>query len=115
MARTLAWSVTALLGLATLAACTTSPPSPAPTPTPTLGTVSGRYIPCTGLGQHTGLQIQAVTDGQVRARTVTGDQGDFAIVLPAGRYDLTQDGSVLASVTVVAGRTTPFSQVSACA
>ena len=37
------------------------------------------------------------------------------IVLPAGGYDLTQGGSMLASVTVVAGRTTPFSQVSYCA
>ena len=79
-----------------------------------MGTVSGRFIPCNGLGPHTGLQIQAVAGGTIRATTFTSENGDFKMDLPAGRYDLMSEHRRLASVDVVSGRTTPFSSVALC-
>ncbi len=114
MTRTLTWAVAALLGLATLAACGTSPPPPRPTPSPALGTVSGRYIPCTGLGQHTGLKIDAVADGRVMASTVTDEQGYYRLDLTPGRYDLSVEQSRLASMIVRPGTTTAYSDTWTC-
>jgi hypothetical protein len=106
----------AILGMASLEACTSAPPPPQPTPSPTVGVVVGRYIPCSPLGPFSGLQIQAVADGTVRATAVTGAQGDFGMDLPPGSYDLTTPGGGrLGTVSVAAGKTTPFSQVSYCA
>ena len=120
MTRTLMWSVTALLGIATLAACTATPkPQPSPsTSAHVVGLVTGRVTPCTHFppppGQAQPMAVTALQDGVVKGSTESGPDSRYSLRLLPGTYSLSVDNDAMGQVTVIAGETSTLDRVAAC-